>query len=128
MSKREIKHPDRVAGAGAYSSGIEIDGWVYVSGQGPLELRTGKVVEGSIEDQTRLALTHVGTILKSAGCTFADVVKCTCYLSEIKDFDRFNAVYAEFFPGIRPARTTIQTTLWGGIKVEIDAVARVSTK
>ena len=128
MSKREIKHPDRVAAGGAYSSGIEIDGWVYVSGQGPLNLRTGKVVEGSIEDQTRLALDHVGTILKAAGCTFADVVKCTCYLSEIKDFDRFNAVYAEFFPGIRPARTTIQATLWGGIKVEIDAVARISTE
>jgi 2-iminobutanoate/2-iminopropanoate deaminase len=56
--------------------------------------------------------------------TFNDVVKCTCHLSDINDFGRFNAVYRSFFSGVLPARTTVQSVLGGGIKVEIDAVAR----
>ena len=88
-------------------------------------MKTGKVVEGSIEEQTRLTLNHIRQILEAAGCTLDDVVKCTCHLKEIQDFDRFNSVYVEFFNGIRPARTTVQSILWGGIKVEIDAIARI---
>jgi 2-iminobutanoate/2-iminopropanoate deaminase len=126
MSKVEIKHPDWLLSPGAYSAGVAIDGWLYVSGQGPLDVRTGKVVEGTIEEQTRLTLEHVAKILKAAGGTLEDVVKCTCHLRDIRNFDRFNAVYVEFFKGIRPARTTIQSTLWGGIKVEIDAIARIA--
>ena len=126
MSKREIKHPDRALPPAAYSAAVAIDGWVYVSGQGPLDMKTGKVVEGSIEEQTA---THPGTTSgrssKQQAATFDDVVKCTCHLKEIQDFDRFNAVYVEFFKGIRPARTTVQSVLWGGIKVEIDAIARI---
>ena len=86
------------------------------------------MVEGSIEEQTRLTLQHAGKILQAGGCSFDDVVKCTCHLSSIADFDRFNGVYAEFFKGIKPARTTVQSVLWGGIKVEIDAIARISEK
>jgi 2-iminobutanoate/2-iminopropanoate deaminase len=125
MSKREIKHPDRALPPAAYSAAVVVDGWVYVSGQGPLDMKTGKVVEGSIEEQTRLTLNHIRQILEAAGCTLDDVVKCTCHLKDIQDFDRFNSVYVEFFKGIRPARTTVQSILWGGIKVEIDAIARI---
>jgi 2-iminobutanoate/2-iminopropanoate deaminase len=125
MSKREIKHPDRLLSPAAYSAAVAIDGWLYVSGQGPLDVKTGKVVEGTIEEQTRLTLDHIKQILKAAGGTLEDVVKCTCHLKDIQDFDRFNAVYVEFFKGIRPARTTVQSMLWGGIKVEIDAIARI---
>lgn len=125
MSKRQIKHPDRKASTGAYSDGVILDGWLYISGQGPLDLSTGKVVPGTIEQETRLTMTHIGKILEAAGCDFDDVVKCTCHLADIRDFDAFNGVYGEFFQGIRPARTTVQSVLGGGIKVEIDAVARV---
>ena len=128
MRKLEIKHPDKLVAAGAYSDGIVVDGWLYVSGQGPLDLQTGKVVEGSIEEQARLTLRHIGKILEAAGCTFDDVVKCTCHLKDILDFERFNNIYAEFFVGIRPARTTVQSALWGGIRIEIDAIARVRTQ
>lgn len=124
MPKSEIKHPDKQVSTGAYSAGVLIDGWLYVSGQGPLDMKTGQIVEGTVEEQTRLTLTHVGKVLQAAGLSFEDVVKCTCHLSDIKDFDRFNGVYAEFFKGVRPARTTVQSVLWGGIKVEIDAIAR----
>ena len=125
MDKREVKHPARAASTGAYSDGVILDGWLYVSGQGPLDLGTGRVVSGDIEAETRLTLENIGRILEAAGCSFEDVVKCTCHLADILDFDRFNRVYAEFFPGIRPARTTVQSGLGDGIKVEIDAIARV---
>lgn len=128
VAKTEIKHPDKTASTGAYSAGVVADGWLYVSGQGPLDMNTGAVVEGSIEDQTRLTLEHVGKILNAAGCGFEDVVKCTCHLRDIADFDRFNQVYAQFFTGIRPARTTVQSVLWGTIKVEIDCVAKIPQK
>jgi 2-iminobutanoate/2-iminopropanoate deaminase len=128
MSKIEVKHPEKLVSTGAYSAGVLVDGWLYVSGQGPLDLKTGALVGQTVEEQTRLTLSHIGKILEAAGATFEDVVKCTCHLSDIKDFDRFNGVYSEFFRGVRPARTTVQSTLWGGIKVEIDAIARVPQK
>jgi 2-iminobutanoate/2-iminopropanoate deaminase len=127
MTKIAVNHPDKVVSTGAYTAGVLVDGWIYVSGQGPLDLTTGKVVEGTIEEQTRLTLYHIAKILKAGGATMDDVVKCTCHLKDIRDFDRFNAAYAEYFTGIRPARTTVQSNLWGGIKVEIDAIARLRT-
>jgi 2-iminobutanoate/2-iminopropanoate deaminase len=128
MAKTEIKHPDKQVSTGAYSAGVLMDGWLYVSGQGPLNLKTGEVVRGTIEEETRLTLEHVGKVLEAAGCSFDDVVKCACHLSDIQDFNRFNAVYAEFFKGVKPARTTVQSGLGGGIKVEIDAIAKVPSK
>src|ERR1051326_8241305 len=124
MPKIEVKHPDKQVSTGAYSAGVLVDGWLYISGQGPLDLKTGQVVPGTVEEQTRLTLAHIGKILEAAGCTFDDVVKCTCHLADIREFDRFNRVYAEVFQNVRPARTTVQSVLWGGIRVEIDAVAR----
>jgi len=124
VPKVEVKHPDKKVETGAYSAGVLIDGWLYVSGQGPLDLATGQILGETIEEQTRLTLTHIGKVLEAGGMSFADVVKCTCHLADIKEFDRFNKVYSEFFPGVRPARTTVQSVLWGGIRVEIDCVAR----
>lgn len=128
MPKIEIKHPDKTADTGAYSSGVLCDGWLYVSGQGPIDVKTGQVIRGTIEEETRTTLEHVGKILNAGGCTFDDVVKCTVHLADIGDFDRYNRVYAEHFQGVRPARTTVQSVLAMGIKVEIDCVARVPQK
>jgi 2-iminobutanoate/2-iminopropanoate deaminase len=123
MNKREILHPDKKVSTGAYSAGLLVDGWLYISGQGPLDFETGEVLHGSIEEETKTTLSHIDKILRAAGCTSQDVVKCTCHLADIKNFDGFNAVYAEYFQGVRPARTTVQSVLWGGIKIEIDAIA-----
>ena len=128
MAKTEIKHPEKKVSTGAYSAGVLADGWLYVSGQGPLDMAAGQVLRGTIQDETRVTLNHIGKILAEGGCGFEDVVKCTCHLADIKDFDGFNAVYAEFFKGVKPARTTVQSVLWGGIKVEIDAIAKVPSK
>ena len=125
MSKTEIKHPDKSVSTGAYSAGVLIDGWLYVSGQGPLNLSTGEVIHGTIEEETLLTLSHVKKIIEAAGGSIDDVVKCTVHLSDINDFEKYNAVYASFFPGIKPARTTVQSVLSDGIKIEIDAVAKL---
>ncbi len=130
MPKIEIKHPEKEKSTGAYSAAVEIDGWVYVSGQGPLNSKTAEVIRGTIEEETLLTLTHIQTILRAAGCTMNDVVKSTVHLSKIEDFDRFNGIYRNFFKdaAVLPARTTVQSVLWGGIKVEIDVVARKPSK
>jgi len=126
MPKKEIRHPDKEKSTGAYSAAVEIDGWVYVSGLGPVDLKTGQPVRGSIEDETRHVLAQMDKILQAAGCTRHDIVKCTAHLADIEDFDRYNAVYREFFKDVSvlPARTTVQSVLWNQIKVEIDCVAR----
>ena len=126
MPKREIKHPDKQKSTGAYSAAVEIDGWIFVSGQGPVDPRTGEPVRGSIEEETRYTLVQIKTILESAGCSLNDVVKATVHLEDIDEFARYNGVYQEFFKGVAvlPARTTVQSVLWNDIKVEIDVVAR----
>jgi 2-iminobutanoate/2-iminopropanoate deaminase len=126
MPKREVRHPDKEKSTGAYSAAVEIDGWVYVSGQGPLDPKTAQPVRGTIEEETLYTLTQVRKILTAAGCSLNDVVKSTVHLADITEFDRYNAVYKEFFRDVPvlPARTTVQSVLWNGIKVEIDVVAR----
>lgn len=109
---------------GAYSPGILAEGrLVYVSGQGPF--RDGKVMLGTIAEETELTLANVMRVLAAAGTDASHVVRCGVYLADIADFDAMNAVYARHFPDPRPARTTVGAALAGGIKVEIDCVAVV---
>lgn len=123
--KREIKHPEKLASTGSYSAGVLCDGWLFISGHAAQDLATGEVLHGTIEQETRLTLSHIGKVLSEAGCAFEHVVKCTCHLADINDFVAFDKAYSEFFNGVKPARTTVQSVLGGGIKVEIDAIARV---
>lgn len=122
--KYQVKDPIRKVSTGGYSAGILCDGWLYVSGQGPVDPATGRIVPGTIEEEVVLTLANVERILAAAGCTRQSVVKSTCHLADIRDFERFDQAYRKFFTGIRPARTTVESGL-DGIKVEIDVVARV---
>jgi 2-iminobutanoate/2-iminopropanoate deaminase len=126
MHNETIVHPERTTATGAYSDGVLSDGWLYISGQGAEDLKTGKIVAESIEEQVRITMKKIGKILEAAGCTFDDLIKCTCHLKNIEDFDAFDHVYAEHFPRRRPARTTVQSVLGEGMKVEIDGIARKS--
>jgi 2-iminobutanoate/2-iminopropanoate deaminase len=128
MSKREVINPERKTSTGAYSDGVIAGGFLYVSGQAGLDLATGKLIPGTIEEQTRRTLRHIETILNAGDCTRDDVVKCTVHLAEITDFASFNRVYADFFSGVRPARTTVQSVLPPGMKIEIDAIALIPGK
>lgn len=123
--KKEIRHPDKQFLHGLFSAAVAVDGWLYISGAGPLDMATGEHVEGTIEEETRLTLGHIGTILAEAGASFSDVVKCSCFLADLADFEGFNRTYGEFFRDVRPARTTVQAGLMKNIKVEIDCVARL---
>ena len=125
MSKTEIKHPDKSITTGAYSAAVLMDGWLFISGQGPVDLATGEVMHASIEEETLHTLSHVKKIVEAAGGTIHDIVKCTVHLANIDDFEKYNKTYASFFSGILPARTTVQSVLCDGIKIEIDAIARI---
>ena len=109
--------------AGAYSPGIVAEGrFVYVSGQG--SLRDGQVAGDTIEEQTRIVLANVTTVLESAGATLADVVQCRVFLADVGDFRAMDGVYSQAFPQPLPARTTVGATLpLPGMLVEIDCVA-----
>lgn len=125
MGKTKINHPDKTVSTGAYSDGVLVDGWLYISGQGPLNLATGEVVHGTIEEETTLTLSHIKKIIEAAGGTLNDIVKCTVHLRDINDFQKFNATYSSFFTDVKPARTTVQSVLFGGIKIEVDAIAKI---
>ena len=120
--------PQRISAGtptGAYSSGVVQDGLLFVSGQGAIDPVSGEVVRGTIEEETLLTLENVRRVIEAAGGSIRDIVKCTVHLSDINDFDRYNVVYQEFFKGVLPTRTTVQSVLGLGIKVEIDAIARI---
>ena len=97
-------------------------GFVFVGGQVPRD-ETGNVIAGGIEPQTRQTMKNVAQALALAGCTLEDVVKTMVWLDDAGDFAEFNRVYAEFFPGNKPTRSTIQAKNMVGTKVEIEAVA-----
>lgn len=108
--------------AGAYSPGLIVGDMVFVSGQGPMNA-TGDIVGDTVQEQARQVLENVKTILAEADCTLDDVVKSTVHISDMGDFARFNKVYETFFNKPFPTRTTVQSVLYGFIKVEIDVIA-----
>lgn len=127
MDKKEIRHPERGGWrSGAFSAAVEVDGWVYVSGQGAIDMKTGQYHTASIAEETHHALSNIEGILRAAGCTLNDVVKMTAHIADMNDFRAFNRAYRDYFRDVPvlPARTTVQSVMWGGMKVEIDAVAR----
>lgn len=127
MSKAKIVHPDRDPDfvTGAYSDGVLVNGFLFVSGQASVDFKSSSFVLGSIEDETTRTLNNIKAIIEAAGATMNDVVKCTVHLADIKDFDRYNKVYSTYFTGIKPARTTVQSVLAENIKVEIDAIVKM---
>lgn len=127
MKKIQIKHPDRNLDfvTGAYSDGVVINGFLFVSGQAAVDFKTSTFVLGTIEEETVLTLNNIKAIVEAAGGTMDDVVKSTVHLADINEFDRYNEVYSQYFTGIKPARTTVQSVLGKGIKVEIDVIVKL---
>jgi 2-iminobutanoate/2-iminopropanoate deaminase len=111
---------------GPYSPGLRVGDFVFVSGQGPLNPATGQTPE-TIEEQTAQVLENIQAILEAGGATMADVVKVTAHLSDLAHFERYNKVYATYFPDPKPTRTTVGSQLLG-ILVEIDVIAYVGDK
>lgn len=122
----EVRTSDAPDPVGPYSQAIRSEGWLFASGQIPLDPTTGAIVEGDIETQTRRVLDNLGAVLEAGGSAFDRVLKTTVYLVDLSLFPRVNAVYAEYFSSDpAPARATVQVAaLPLGAQVEIDAVAR----
>ncbi len=104
------------------SVAAQAGGFVFVSGQ-VARGENGVLVTGGIEAHTRQTMNNVAHALALAGCTLDDVVKATIWLEDPRDFDEFNRAYGEFFPGRRPARSTLQGVNMAGTKVEIEVIA-----
>jgi 2-iminobutanoate/2-iminopropanoate deaminase len=124
MPKEIIASDELPPVKGPYSPAVRAGGFLFVSGQGPIDPASGEPSRGSIEEQTRLVFSNIKAILEAAGASLDRVVKTTVYLDDIQNFAAMNAVYATFFPADPPARTTIQAAnLPLGIAVEIDVIA-----
>ena len=109
---------------GPYSQAIEVNGWIFCSGQIALDPGTGEVVAGSVAVQTRQVLRNLQAVLEAADASLGSVVRTTVYLVAMDDFAEMNEVYAEFFGEHRPARATVEVSgLPKGVAVEIDAMA-----
>jgi len=124
MSKTRITTSGAPAALGPYSQAIDTGNLVFCAGQVGLDPATGTMVEGGIEAQTERALTNLGSVLEAAGLGYADVVKTLCFLTDMADFQAFNAVYARFFQEPYPARSTVAVKgMAGAFVVEIEAIA-----
>ncbi len=121
---KQISTSNAPAAIGPYSRAIEVNGFVYTSGQLPIDPATGAFPEGGVQEQTRQSLLNVQAILAEAGLTLANVVKTTVFLADMGDFAAMNEIYSQFFTEPFPARSAIAVkALPKGALVEIEVVA-----
>ena len=122
--KTQITSSKAPAAIGPYSQAIAANGFLFISGQLPIDPATGNFAEGGIRELTRQSLENVKSILAEAGLTLADVVKTTVFLADMSDFAAMNEVYAEYFTAPAPARSAVAVkTLPKGGLVEIEVIA-----
>jgi 2-iminobutanoate/2-iminopropanoate deaminase len=115
------------AAIGPYSQAVKAGGFLFVSGQIPLDPATGGLVDGDVRAQTRRVLENLGGIITAAGASFDRVVKTTVYLVDMNDFAAMNEIYATFFGTPAPARATVQVgRLPKDVRVEIDAIVSLA--
>ena len=123
---KKISTSKAPAAIGPYSQAIEANGFLFTSGQIPLDPATGSVVAGGIKDQAEMVMQNLKAVLEEAGAGFEDVVKTTCFLADMADFAAFNEVYAKYFTG-NPARSCVAVkALPKGVLCEAEAIAVVA--
>lgn len=121
---KQISTQNAPAAIGPYSQAIEVNGFVYASGQLPIDPATGAFPDGGVKEQTRQSILNVKAILEEAGLALSDVVKTTVYLADMGDFAAMNEVYSQFFAQPFPARSAIAVkALPKGALVEVEVVA-----
>jgi 2-iminobutanoate/2-iminopropanoate deaminase len=124
MSKRVVESKGAPRAVGPYSQGVEVGGWLFLSGQIPLDPSTGELVEGDIKAQTERVLENLRSVLEAAGMAMEDVVQVTVYMTDLGEFEAMNSVYARYFPQDPPARVTVGVaSLPKGAGIEISLVA-----
>ena len=119
-----IKAPTTYEAIGPYTQAVVAGNMVFCSGQIPMDPKTREMRNGSIEEATRQVLSNMRGLLAGAGCGLTDVVKCTVFMVDLKEFAAMNAVYSDVFGPHRPARSTVQVAaLPAGARVEIECIA-----
>lgn len=128
MSELHPVKTDKAPGAiGPYSQAVEVDGWVFCSGQIPMDPTTGELVTGDIGVQTDMVLKNVAAVMEAAGASLSRIVKTTVFLADMGDFAGMNEVYSQHFGDHRPARAAVAVrTLPKNVDVEIEAIAKIS--
>ena len=126
MKPKTIKTDKAPQAIGPYSQGVQAGGLLFVSGQIPIDPKTGAMIQGDIKAQTKQVMENAAAILAAGGAGFSSVIKTTIYLKDLSDFGAVNEVYAGYFPSDPPARATVQVAgLPKDAAVEIDFVAVV---
>ena len=124
MERKIIKTGDAPQAIGPYSQAVEAGGFVFVSGQIPIDPKSGNVVQGDIKSQAKQVMENAKAILLAAGCGMPQVVKATIYLKDMADFAAVNEVYGGYFPSDPPARATVEVSrLPKDVAVEMDFTA-----
>jgi len=119
----KIATPNAPQAIGPYSQAIRYGNFLFVSGQIAIDPQTANIIEGDIEAQTEQVLKNIAAIIDAAGMSLQDVVKCTCFLKDMNDFVKFNAVYENYFGKILPARETVEVSrLPKDVLVEVSAI------
>jgi 2-iminobutanoate/2-iminopropanoate deaminase len=126
MNKTVVSTDKAPKAIGPYSQAIKVGEFVYTAGQIAIDPATGEIVGGGIEAQTRRVLQNLTEVLKAAGTSMDKVIKTTVFMTNLAEFNKMNAVYAEFFPKDPPARSTVQVAALPKMGVvEIEVVAMV---
>lgn len=126
MAKKQIQTTQAPSAIGPYSQGIQAGNLIFVSGQIPLDPKSGELITGSIEDQTRRVLDNLKGILEAAGASMDAVVRTTIFLKDMGNFARVNEIYGSYFKAPFPARATVEVArLPKDVAVEIDCIAQV---
>ena len=126
MTRRAVTTAGAPAAIGPYSQAIAVDGFLFAAGQAGLDPATADLVEGGIGPETERVMANLTAVLDAAGCTWANVVKTSIFLTDMGDFAAVNAIYGRFVTDPPPARSTVGVAaLPKGARVEIDVVARL---
>jgi 2-iminobutanoate/2-iminopropanoate deaminase len=124
MVKNVISTPRAPMAVGPYSQAVKAGGFIFVSGQLPIDPDSGELFRGSVATQTQLIIENLGKILEASGSSLAKAVKATIFLTDLEDFGSVNEVYARFFSVAPPARSTVEVSrLPKDVSVEIELIA-----
>jgi 2-iminobutanoate/2-iminopropanoate deaminase len=124
MVKEFIKTPNAPQPLGPYSQGVRAGNFLFTAGQGPIDPKTGKMMDANIETQTRQTIENIRGIVEASGFTMRDIVKVSVFLKNADDFQKMNNVYKTFFPDNPPTRTTVEAKfVAANMLIEIEAIA-----